>query len=299
VNQSTDVPFIGANNLQNLTNTPQVLVYTVTPKSGAAGGCTGDPFKITITLNPEGVKFSIPDQTICSGQTTLPVSTSTVSGTGVINWFAIYPSGIIGGATTGSNTIPAQTLINITTTPLEVRFIASSNFQTSGCADGDTSVYKVVVNPRPIISQNGTLLISTVDLPKQWFLSGVALNGVTGASYTPVQSGTYTVRVTSTGCESDPFNYVVTGLNDLEVGEFVQIAPNPFSEGVRINYLFNNSIEGLNIVLMNVLGSKIMEWNGLRSGAFLDLSKLSPGIYYTNMFVGGTKRRVVRKLVKY
>ena len=298
-NQVTGVTSISANNLRNMTNTPQVLVYTVTPRSGAAGSCPGAPFQITVTVNPGGVKFSIPNQTICSGQTTIPVSITTVSGTGVISWVASYPSGIIGGANSGTNTITAQTLINITTAPLEARYIASTNNQTSGCGGADTSVYTVVVNPRPIISQSGSVLISTVDLPKQWFLNGVALNGATQASYSPVQSGLYTVRVTSTGCESDPFNYIVAGLNDLEAGEYVQIAPNPFANGVQLNYKFNGSNERLNVVVMNVLGSKIMELNGLKNGAYLDLSKVSSGIYYATIYVGDTKRRVVRKLVKY
>jgi hypothetical protein len=68
---------------------------------------------------------------------------------------------------------------------------------------------------------------------------------------------------------------------------------------LQMAYKFNGSSERLNVVVMNVLGSKIMEVNGLKNGAYLDLSKVSSGIYYATIYLGDTKRRVVRKLVKY
>jgi large repetitive protein len=38
--------------LTNLSGDPQVLVYTITPISGASSNCSGDPFELTVTINP-------------------------------------------------------------------------------------------------------------------------------------------------------------------------------------------------------------------------------------------------------
>ncbi|MGB0770463.1 MAG: PKD-like domain-containing protein, partial [Flavobacteriaceae bacterium] len=62
--QSTPQTSIGQS-LTNTSNIPQTVVYTVVPTSGAQGNCEGDPFTITVVVNPTPV---IPNQTtaICS-----------------------------------------------------------------------------------------------------------------------------------------------------------------------------------------------------------------------------------------
>ena len=52
--------------LTNPSNIAQTATYTVTPTSGAAGNCIGQPFTLTVTINPTPI---IPAQTltICSG----------------------------------------------------------------------------------------------------------------------------------------------------------------------------------------------------------------------------------------
>ena len=42
-------------NLTNLTGVAQTVIYTVTPTSAAPGSCVGNPYTITVTVNPEPV----------------------------------------------------------------------------------------------------------------------------------------------------------------------------------------------------------------------------------------------------
>jgi len=55
-------------NLTNTSNQQQIVLYTVTPKSGAAGNCDGPAFTVSVTVNP---KPFIKDTTvtICSDGT--------------------------------------------------------------------------------------------------------------------------------------------------------------------------------------------------------------------------------------
>ena len=54
--------------LNNLTNTDQLVVYTVTPISGAAGNCVGNSFTITILVKSKPIILP-QTYTICSGET--------------------------------------------------------------------------------------------------------------------------------------------------------------------------------------------------------------------------------------
>src|SRR5690606_28397744 len=54
--------------LSNPTNTPQTATYTVIPTSGTAGFCIGDPFTVTVTVNPVPSVINLTPE-ICSGET--------------------------------------------------------------------------------------------------------------------------------------------------------------------------------------------------------------------------------------
>jgi hypothetical protein len=103
--------------LTNPTNTAQTATYIVTPSSG---GCTGDTFEVTVTVDPEP---SIDDLTeaICTGDSfnITPVQ----GGDGIVpagttyNWTPqSIPAGINGAASGSGNSI-AGTLTNPTNTP--------------------------------------------------------------------------------------------------------------------------------------------------------------------------------------
>ena len=139
--------------LTNATNQSQQVVYTVTPTSGAQGGCVGSSFTLTVTVSP---KPSITDKTdaICSGATftvtptggngnIVPVGTTyiwtftnnpNVSGEAVNN----TQSASITGTLT-NNTNQVQTVV-YTVTP-----------SVNGACVGNTFTVTVTVNPKPVV----------------------------------------------------------------------------------------------------------------------------------------------------
>ncbi|MBG6111013.1 gliding motility-associated-like protein [Flavobacterium sp. CG_9.10] len=138
--------------LINSTNDVQTATYTITPKSGT---CTGTSFTAVITVNPSPkVQFSAANQTICSGSASLPITLSTLtSGNVTFNWTATIPAGITGATASGTDTIPIQTLINLSTTPLTVIYTAIATFENNGIScSGPTLDYKITVNPAIITS---------------------------------------------------------------------------------------------------------------------------------------------------
>ena len=133
--------------LVNSTNQVGTVTYAVTP---IAGICTGNSFTVDVLVYPKPVVvFDIADQTICNGTNSSSVTlSSSTPGAITFNWTATVPAGISGAILSGTDVIPVQTLVNITTTPLTVTYISvgTFNFNGVGC-DGPASIYSITVNP--------------------------------------------------------------------------------------------------------------------------------------------------------
>lgn len=77
----------------------------------------------------------------------------------------------------------------------------------------------------PVVSSTGSLtfclgdntaqLTSSVANNNLWFRNGVVINGATGASYTPAESGDYTVKTNLNGCHSAASNSIAVLVNPL------------------------------------------------------------------------------------
>jgi hypothetical protein len=190
-------------------------------------------------------------------------------------------------------------MINTTTNSLVVRYLVYTGSQSAGCSGGDTSVYSITVQPKPIIFVNGSTLFSTVDLPKQWFLSSAPISGATQSAYTPLQSGSYTVKILSTGCESEPYNYVVTSVTQLQVNEVIRIAPNPVNQRAQIFYKLNATEESVTVRLLTAMGRQVLEMSKVNNGAYISLEGLPSGIYFCLIDVGNGERTIIQKLIKW
>ena len=223
----------------NSGTTPVTATVTVTPE---INGCNGVPQNFTITVNPApSVIFSQTGQTICSGSATTTVNLSSATPNTTISWTATQPAGITGVATSGTTSIPVQTLVNTTNAPITVTYTASATTSDLSACPGATTAYSITVTPVPFV--NGTPQISTC--------SGTALNyipsnaggnnmpaGVTFTWTAPTGSGftggsaqstpqtslnptlvnttntaviaTYTITPHYNGCNGVPFNVAVT-----------------------------------------------------------------------------------------
>jgi hypothetical protein len=135
--------------LTNSTNTPQTATYTVTPITGS---CVGDPFTVTVTVNPKPALTLISAAT-CSNQ---PFSITPANGTnGLVPSGTTYtwtspsaPAGINGGAAGSGANITGGTLTNTTNTAQTATYTVTP---TSGTCVGNAFTVTINVNPIPVI----------------------------------------------------------------------------------------------------------------------------------------------------
>jgi hypothetical protein len=135
----------------------------------------------------------------------------------------------------------------------------------------------------PTLAQNGTILTAsttTTGVTYQWLLNGATISGVTGATYSPTQSGDYQVIASnSVGCQSDtsavlPF-VVVTGTNNPQNSTELAIFPNPTN---NILHLRGTAIEQtvFDVHIYNMYGSLLKTAHSQQD---IDLNGLANGVY--------------------
>ncbi len=144
--QASPQIFIG----QTLTNpsvNPANAIYTVTPVSGA---CTGNPFLITVTVNPKPVLNNTGSSPVvmCSGTTYGYTPTSATAGA-TINWSRPVTTGINNTAGSGAGN-PNEILNNGTNPPAAVTVNYVFTVSANGCSNSQT--VPVIVNPKPVLS---------------------------------------------------------------------------------------------------------------------------------------------------
>jgi len=219
----------GSNIIQTLTSTtttPGTAVYTITP---SAGGCSGTPINVTVTVNPIPVATATPStQTICSGTAGSASLTSNVAGT-TFSWTVAQTN--VSGATPGSGSSFSQTLTATGTTAGTAVYSVTPTV--SGCV-GSPILVTVTVNPRPIViacpsditicSGDLTSIALTSDVTGTTFSWTAVQSLATGSSAgsgstisqtltaTTVNSGTvtYTVTPSANGCSGTPIIVTVT-----------------------------------------------------------------------------------------
>ncbi len=125
-------------------------------------------------------------QTICSGGNSTAVSlTSNVSGT-TFAWTATGTTGLTGFSTSGTSTIPVQSIINTSSTPGTVTYLITP---TSGTCSGPVASYTIVVNPT--ITPTFTPLGPYCQCSTPGLLPGTSINGITG-TWSPATISTST-----------------------------------------------------------------------------------------------------------
>ena len=141
--------------LTNPTATAQTATYVVTPASGAAGSCQGNPFTILVNVNPKPV---IPDRTtsVCSGApfslsiaTNLP--TTIVPGGTTYSWSTPVLSNGLTNGQAGNGTTISGTLINNTAIPQTAIYTVTPTSGLTGNCPGSSFTFTITVNPAPVI----------------------------------------------------------------------------------------------------------------------------------------------------
>jgi len=150
-------PVSGSGNISGtLTNTSNVVLnatYVVTP---TAGTCVGDPFTITVPIDPEPVVSSSLNAIVCSQApyNTLMDTNGVSIGASTYDVSAVVDAGLTGTPTTGSglaaNALINDAFVNVGAIPLKVTYTITPN-GTNGCV-GDPKVVELTVNPEPVIN---------------------------------------------------------------------------------------------------------------------------------------------------
>lgn len=197
---------------QVLTNSsPQIqsLVYTITPTAvgPTAAGCSSNPSNFTVNVNPvPGVSFSIPNQTICSGNPTTSVAITSLTSNAQIGWTAVIPAGISGAQASGTATIPVQTLVNTTNSPINIVYTVNVA-TTSGACSGSGSTYTITVNPIPVLTfsaANQTICSGTTTNPIN-LVSSIAAGFASGNSFSwNATQPTGIIGITTNGTSNIP-----------------------------------------------------------------------------------------------
>jgi gliding motility-associated-like protein len=151
--------------LVNDTNAPIDVVFTLTPSIGA---CTGDSFQLKVSVQPSpSMTFSENDQVLCTGSSSKAVTISSDVPSATFSWTA-DPKGVLGVVASGSTgVIPAQNLINPTSSPITIEYQVNVKTNAGDSCSGAPRSYKITVNPS----------ITLAEAPSDYNGSGISCFG--------------------------------------------------------------------------------------------------------------------------
>ncbi len=147
------------------------------------------------------------------------------------------------------------------------------------------------VPPEPLITWNGSALLSSASQNNQWNLAGQPIIGANDPSYVPTQNGSYTVTFTaSNGCTStsQPYLLSTVGITSISPEEADTVWPNPASGHLYIRSTESNTT-GFELFVFDLSQRLIMQKQlGAKSGKeeSIDISSLPAGAYHLALRCG-------------
>jgi PKD repeat protein len=247
---SSDNPCISGNGsgsgainnlLNNTCDTPQLLIYTITPTGPSPTYCLGESFELVVWVNPNSNVINTPgSQTVVSGQYSVPVTfSSDVEGVGY-NWTSTVtcPEEISYTYVNGSGpVIPSQLIAINPDGPMScdiiytVYPIVSGSFAPDLQCPGNSFTYTIHVNMAPSVF---TVAADTVIC--QGESANIRLDGSeTGVQYHLLRNGN---AIDGSGINGDNSPLVWTGIT--QAGIYTVRATN-MSNGAQI--MMNGSAE--------------------------------------------------------
>ena len=203
-------------------------------------GCTVQDSVTVIVNNRPTVSITAPDTILCKGDS---IKINTGTGTGLQyawmrNGKLISKAGSAGYYTSDSGQYSVKVTNN------------------KGCNNTSRSVKVIEYDypVKPVITMVGTQLTSSATSNNQWYKDGVKISGATAQTFSPVQSGKYTVEVSNAGgCTtlSDAYTYKNVGIEPMPEAK-LELYPNPTSGNVNIKFegLVQSSVR-LRLIDMN------------------------------------------------
>lgn len=236
---STPASSIPGSTGEDITIAPsQTTAYTLTVSDKDTQCTSSEQVVITVIPAPT-IQFSIPDQEICSGESTPPVTLTTSPGGESITWTS-EANGATGVAASGTNEIPVQTLVNTTGKQVQVIYTALIPNSSQGNCTVVPATYTITVNPEPSYADDKLTVCSddVFDFKPAGVVSGSKFTwtvnspaGITGATSSTQQETSVKQQLSNT--TNGPINviYTVTPAigtctgNDFDLVVTVQPAP--------------------------------------------------------------------------
>ncbi|WP_320111174.1 PKD-like domain-containing protein [Draconibacterium orientale] len=253
--------------LFNSASSPLEARYTVTPFSA---GCAGDPFVLTVTVDPLPAINPIP-KTICSGE---PFTITPEDGTnGVVpagttySWAApTVTGGITGGQAGTDQSEISGTLTNPTNAPRTATYTVTP---TSGSCAGIVFSVIVTVNPTPAITEINTTVCSggAFSITPQNGVNGIVPSGTTYTWIAPDMPSDVSGGVANATPSADINGTLTNSSGDAQVVTYVVSAssgtcgPTTFNVNVTVNPTPTASISGGGTVCDNAGTANIIFTN--------------------------------------
>ena len=134
----------------------------------------------------------------------------------------------------------------------------------------------------PTISFDGTDLLSSAATSYQWYLNGDLIEGATNTTFTPTESGNYTVEtIDDNGCvgTSEALQVTINSLSKVLEQAF-QVWPNPVSELITIKGLPVQSRWTYQLIAVD---GKVLQEGTYIDGEPINIGSLSTGMYYIQL----------------
>ncbi len=137
-------------------------------------------------------------------------------------------------------------------------------------------------------------------LTYQWYLDGVIIDGAINETYDAMDSGVYTVEVTTDDCTfvSEDLEHSLVGIKDIPTLESFKISPNPFDNELKVTIEVSEPT-ALTLKLLDLDGKKILEESYSISASFnkvLNLEKLPAAVYFLSL--ESENGKVIERIVK-
>ncbi|HWB64594.1 MAG TPA: T9SS type A sorting domain-containing protein, partial [Chitinophagales bacterium] len=149
----------------------------------------------------------------------------------------------------------------------------------NSCGTGNTAGMYVVVNRTPfgIITESNNVLTAPTAASYQWYLNGQAISGANSLTYTPLQSGAYSVLVSSAeGCSylTNAVSFTVNSINSLAQTD-LRIYPNPAADLVVVEW----NGRPATFAVKDICGRLVLKQNIQAQKTEISLNGLSSGLY--------------------
>jgi len=190
----------------NQTSSAIMLVYTVTPIT--LDSCAGDPFDVTVTVDPEPVLSTTLDDTVCS-ESSIGLDLEVESGSVAANSFniiSITPDGGLTGdpgnstapfTATATDTLSDEAWTNTTSGSLDVVY-SIAPVSAAGCI-GDTVDVTITIDPEPVVSLDANATICSTDSLDLTSIGASITGATTTGTWSSSGSGEFKSSTSVTG----------------------------------------------------------------------------------------------------